>query len=330
MNPEVAQLTELIRHEGAFVHKIKSEVSKVIVGQNEMIERIIMGLLTGGHVLLEGLPGLAKTLTIRCIAESIRVNFNRVQFTPDLLPSDLTGTMIYNQKTSDFSAKKGPVFTNILLADEINRAPAKVQSALLEAMAEKQVTIGDATHKLPDPFLVLATQNPIEQEGTYILPEAQMDRFMFKILVGYPNREEEMRILDEQTGNAKGSINPVATGEQILKARGICNSIFMDQKVKDYILDLVFSTREAATRKNLKEFANLISIGASPRATISLGKAARAKAFIEGRGYVTPDDVKSVAPDILRHRILLTFEAQAEEVTTASLVKRLLQLVPAP
>jgi MoxR-like ATPase len=289
-----------------------------------------MGLLTGGHVLLEGLPGLAKTMTIRCIAESIRVNFNRVQFTPDLLPSDLTGTMIYNQKTSEFSAKKGPVFTNILLADEINRAPAKVQSALLESMAEKQVTIGEATYKLPDPFLVLATQNPIEQEGTYTLPEAQMDRFMFKVVVGYPNREEEMRILDEQTGNARGGITPVATGEQILKARGICNSIFMDQKVKDYILDLVFSTREAALRKNLKEFANLIAIGASPRATISLGKAARAKAFIEGRGYVTPDDVKSVAPDILRHRILMTFEAQAEEVTSTALVKRLLQLVPAP
>ncbi len=330
MNPEVAQLTELIKHEGAFVQQVKTEVSKVIVGQSEMIERIVMGLLTGGHVLLEGLPGLAKTLTIRSIADSIHVNFNRVQFTPDLLPSDLTGTMIYNQKTSEFFAKKGPVFTNILLADEINRAPAKVQSALLESMAEKQVTIGETTYKLPDPFLVLATQNPIEQEGTYTLPEAQMDRFMFKVMVGYPKREEEMRILEEQSGNAKAGITAVATGEQILKARAICQSIFVDQKVKDYILDLVFSTREARQRKNLKEFAELIAVGASPRATISLAKAAKAKAFIEGRGYVTPDDVKSVAPDILRHRILMTFEAQAEEVNSTALVKRLLQIVPAP
>ena len=330
MNPEVAQLTELIKHEGAFFKQVREEVSKVIVGQTDMIEKILMGLLTGGHVLLEGLPGLAKTLAIKSVAQSIHVNFNRVQFTPDLLPSDLTGTMIYNQKTGDFSAKKGPIFTNILLADEINRAPAKVQAALLESMAEKQVTIGEQSYKLEDPFLVLATQNPIEQEGTYPLPEAQMDRFMFKVVVGYPNRFEEMKVLEQQASSRKLEINPVASGMQIVKARNICNSVFMDQKVKDYILDLVFATREAGQKKNLKELAPYISIGASPRATISLARGAKAKAFLEGRGFATPDDVKAVAMDILRHRIVLSFEAQAEEVTAPILIKKLLAAVPAP
>ncbi|MEO5667413.1 MAG: MoxR family ATPase [Bdellovibrionota bacterium] len=330
MNPEVAQLTELIKHEGAFFKQVREEVSKVIVGQTDMIEKILMGLLTGGHVLLEGLPGLAKTLAIKSVAQSIHVNFNRVQFTPDLLPSDLTGTMIYNQKTGDFSAKKGPIFTNILLADEINRAPAKVQAALLESMAEKQVTIGEQSYKLEDPFLVLATQNPIEQEGTYPLPEAQMDRFMFKVVVGYPNRFEEMKVLEQQSSSRKVEINPVATGAQIVKARNICNNVFMDQKVKDYILDLVFATREAGQKKNLKELAPYISIGASPRATISLARGAKAKAFLEGRGFATPDDVKAVAMDILRHRIILSFEAQAEEVSAPILIKKLLAAVPAP
>jgi len=330
MNPEVAQLTELIKHEGAFFKQVREEVSKVIVGQSDMIEKILMGLLTGGHVLLEGLPGLAKTLAIKSVAQSIHVNFNRVQFTPDLLPSDLTGTMIYNQKTGDFSAKKGPIFTNILLADEINRAPAKVQAALLESMAEKQVTIGDESYKLEDPFLVLATQNPIEQEGTYPLPEAQMDRFMFKVVVGYPNRFEEMKVLEQQSSSRKVEINPVASGAQIVKARNICQAVFMDQKVKDYILDLVFATREAGQKKNLKELAPYISIGASPRATISLARGAKAKAFLEGRGFATPDDVKAVAMDILRHRIVLSFEAQAEEVTAPILIKKLLAAVPAP
>jgi MoxR-like ATPase len=330
MNPEVAHLTELVRNEGAFFKKVKEEIAKVVVGQSEMIDKILMGLLTGGHVLLEGLPGLAKTLTIKSVAEAIAVDFNRVQFTPDLLPSDLTGTMIYNQKTAEFTAKKGPVFTNILLADEINRAPAKVQAALLESMGERQVTIGDVSYKLPDPFLVLATQNPIEQEGTYPLPEAQMDRFMFKVVVGYPNRFEEQKVLEQQSGNEKATISPACNGAQITKARGICQAIFMDQKVKDYILDIVFATREASTKKNMKELAPYISIGASPRATISLAKGAKAKAFLEGRGFVTPDDVKAVAMDILRHRIVLSFEAQAEEISAPILIKKMLAAVPAP
>ena len=330
MNPEIAQLTELVRREGAFVQDVFEETSKVIVGQRVMVERIIMGLLTGGHVLLEGLPGLAKTLTVKTIAESVDIDFNRVQFTPDLLPSDLTGTMIYNQKTGEFSVKKGPVFTNILLADEINRAPAKVQAALLESMAEKQVTIGEETFKLSDPFLVLATQNPIEQEGTYPLPEAQMDRFMFKVVVGYPNRFEEMKILEQQSGGESKKIVAKATPQQIIKARALCSAIFIDQKVKDYILDLVFATREPKARKELKEMASYISVGASPRATISLAKASKAKAFLEGRGFVTPDDVKAVALDILRHRIALSFEAEAEEVDAPQVIKKVLSAVPAP
>lgn len=330
MNSDVAQLTELIKQESLFVQKVRDEVAKVVIGQGEMIEKIIMGMLTGGHVLLEGLPGLAKTLTIKTIAKAIHVDFNRVQFTPDLLPSDLTGTMIYNQKTGDFTAKKGPIFTNILLADEINRAPAKVQAALLESMGERQVTIGDTSYKLEDPFLVLATQNPIEQEGTYPLPEAQMDRFMFKVVVGYPNRFEEAKVLEQESGQARNQVEPVASGAQIIKARHICEAVFIDEKVKNYILDLVFATRDAATQKHLRELAPYISVGASPRATISLAKAAKAKAFVEGRGFVTPDDVKSVAMDILRHRLVLSFEAQAEEITPPHVVKKLLALVPAP
>ena len=330
MNPEIAQLTELVRQEGAFVARVNEEVSKVVVGQKSMVERIMMGLLTGGHVLLEGLPGLAKTLTVKTIAEAINVDFNRVQFTPDLLPSDLTGTMIYNQKTGEFTAKKGPIFTNILLADEINRAPAKVQAALLESMGERQVTIGDETFKLTEPFLVLATQNPIEQEGTYPLPEAQMDRFMFKVVVGYPNRFEEMKVLERQSGNEKFTVTHAATGAQILKARAICGAIFMDQKVKDYILDIVFATRDPKSRKELKDLEGMISIGASPRATISLARAAKAKAFIEGRGFVTPDDVKAVALDILRHRITLSFEAEAEAVNAPAIIRKVLSAVPTP
>jgi MoxR-like ATPase len=330
MNPEIAQLTELVRQESQFVGKVQEEVAKVIVGQKVMVERILMGLLTGGHVLLEGLPGLAKTLTVKTIADTISVDFKRVQFTPDLLPSDLTGTMIYNQKTGEFTVKKGPVFTNILLADEINRAPAKVQAALLECMGERQVTIGEVTHKLTEPFLVLATQNPIEQEGTYPLPEAQMDRFMFKVVVAYPNRFEEMKVLERQSGNDKTSATAVTSGAQILKARAISQAIFMDQKVKDYILDIVFATREPKARKELKEVEGLIQIGASPRATIALAKSAKARAFMEGRAFVTPDDVKAVALDVLRHRITLSFEAEAEDVTTPILIKRVLSAVPAP
>lgn len=330
MNPEVARLTELVQQEGAFIKEAQAEISRVVVGQRKMVERILMGFLTGGHVLLEGLPGLAKTLTVKTVAEALSVDFSRIQFTPDLLPTDLTGTMIFNQKTGDFTPKKGPVFTNILLADEINRAPAKVQAALLECMGEKQVTIGEETFKLDEPFLVLATQNPIEQEGTYPLPEAQMDRFMFKVVVNYPNRFEEMKVLELQSGNERVEIKPVAGAQQLLKARGICQAIFIDQKVKEYILDIVFATREISKHEGLKDLPNLISIGASPRATISLAKAAKAKAFIEGRGFVTPDDVKSIAEDVLRHRILLSFEAEAEEMTSANIVRKVLSTLPAP
>jgi MoxR-like ATPase len=330
MNPEVAQLTELVRREGAFFDNVQEEVGKVVVGQKGMVERILMGLLTGGHVLLEGLPGLAKTLTIKTVADVIDVKFNRVQFTPDLLPSDLTGTMIYNPKSGEFTAKKGPIFTNIVLADEINRAPAKVQSALLESMAEKQITIGETSYKLEEPFLVLATQNPIEQEGTYNLPEAQMDRFMFKVNVGYPNRFEELKIMERQSGSGNVKLSPQATSAQILKARGICTAIFMDPKVAEYILDIVFATRDPSSRKEIKELKSFISIGASPRATIFLAKAAKAKAFLEKRGFVTPDDVKAVALDVLRHRISLSFEAEAEEVSAPTIIKKVLAAIPAP
>jgi len=331
MSTNVAQLTELIKTEGAFIVDVRNEISKIVVGQDEMIEKIIMGMLTGGHVLLEGLPGLAKTLTINTIAKTLNVKFQRVQFTPDLLPSDLTGTMIFNQKNGEFTAKKGPIFCNILLADEINRAPAKVQSALLECMSEKQVTIGDTTHQLDEPFLVLATQNPIEQEGTYPLPEAQMDRFMFKVNVGYPNREEEMKILESQSDGSIAKVNSVATAQQLLKARSLCSEIYIDAKVKKYIIDLVFLTREPETASNgINELKPYINIGASPRATISLAKAAKAKAFLQGRGFVTPDDVKSVAMQILRHRLILTFEAEAEELNTDKIIQKVLSLVPTP
>lgn len=330
MNPEIAQLTEIVRQESAFLKQVQDEVGKVIVGQRLMVERVIMGLLTGGHVLLEGLPGLAKTLTVKSIAEALHVDFKRVQFTPDLLPSDLTGTMIFNQKSGEFSPKRGPIFTNILLADEINRAPAKVQSALLECMGEKQVTIGETTFRMEEPFLVLATQNPIEQEGTYPLPEAQMDRFMFKVVVGYPNRFEELKVLERQAGGENYKISATAGSDQILKARGLCQAIFMDQKVKEYILDLVFATREPKARPETKELEGLIAIGASPRATISLARAAKAKAFLEGRGFATPDDVKSIATDVLRHRIILSFEAEAEKITTQHIIRKVLAAIPTP
>ena len=330
MNPEIAQLTDLIRHESVFISKVQEEVARVVVGQKPMVDRILMGLLTGGHVLLEGLPGLAKTLTVKSVAEAVNVQFNRVQFTPDLLPSDLTGTMIYNQKTGEFTVKKGPVFTNILLADEINRAPAKVQAALLECMGERQVTIGETSYKLQEPFLVLATQNPIEQEGTYPLPEAQMDRFTFKVVVNYPNRFEEMKVLERQSGTERANISHAANAAQIIKARHLCEAIFIDQKVKDYILDIVFATREPKARKELKELEGLIAIGASPRATIFLARASKAKAFMDGRAFVTPDDVKAVAMDILRHRISLSFEAEAEAVTAVAVIKKVLSAIPTP
>lgn len=322
-------INQRVREESAFVTSLKQEVGKVIVGQSELIDRLIIGLLTNGHVLLEGVPGLAKTLTIQTLSQALSTDFQRIQFTPDLLPADLIGTLIYNQKEGDFIIKKGPVFSNIILADEINRAPAKVQSALLEAMQERQVTIGEETFSLPKPFLVMATENPVEQEGTYPLPEAQVDRFMLKICVGYPSREEERLILDRMAhAEPPAPIQPIITPEQILRARQTVDEIYIDDKIKAYIIDLIFATREPEQAGlNLKEY---IKYGASPRATISLTLAARAHAFMEGRGYVTPQDIKSVAPDVLRHRLLLTYEAEAEELTSDELIRQILAEIPVP
>ena len=322
-------INQRVREESIFIDSIKQEVGKVIVGQSELIDRLIIGLLTNGHILLEGVPGLAKTLTIQTLSQALSTNFQRIQFTPDLLPADLVGTLIYNQKEGDFIIKKGPIFSNIILADEINRAPAKVQSALLEAMQERQVTIGEETFILPTPFLVMATENPVEQEGTYPLPEAQVDRFMLKICVDYPSREEE-RIILERMAHAKplNPIQSVITPEQILSARKVVDEIYIDDKIKNYIVDIIFATREPdQAGLTINEY---IKYGASPRATISLTLAARAQAFIEGRGYVTPQDVKSVAPDVLRHRIILSYEAEAEEITSDKLIKEILAEIPVP
>ncbi|MBL7688238.1 MAG: MoxR family ATPase [Bdellovibrionaceae bacterium] len=305
------------------------EISKVVVGQREMVEGILMGLLTGGHVLLEGVPGLAQTLTISSVSQAISLNFGRIQFTPDLLPSDLIGTMIFNPKSGEFAPKKGPIFTNIVLADEINRAPAKVQSALLEAMAEKQVTIGDTTYKLEVPFLVLATQNPLEQEGTYPLPEAQMDRFMFKILVDYPTKDEELEIMNRMGKDSTPKIEPQISREELLRARSRVDEIYVDDKIRQYIVELVMATREP-TKYGLGALAPLLRVGASPRATISLIRAAKAHAFIRARGYVTAEDVKAVAPLVLRHRLILSFEAEAEEVRSDQVVKDLLSHIEVP
>ena len=322
-------INQRVREESIFIDSIKQEVGKVIVGQSELIDRLIIGLLTNGHILLEGVPGLAKTLTIQTLSQALSINFQRIQFTPDLLPADLVGTLIYNQKEGDFIIKKGPIFSNIILADEINRAPAKVQSALLEAMQERQVTIGEETFILPTPFLVMATENPVEQEGTSPLPEAQVDRFMLKICVDYPSREEE-RIILERMAHAKplNPIQSVITPEQILSARKVVDEIYIDDKIKNYIVDIIFATREPdQAGLTINEY---IKYGASPRATISLTLAARAQAFIEGRGYVTPQDVKSVAPDVLRHRIILSYEAEAEEITSDKLIKEILAEIPVP
>jgi MoxR-like ATPase len=323
------QLTEVIREKSQFVDQLFNEVGKVVVGQNTLIEKLVLALLCDGHVLLEGLPGLAKTLTVKTLATTIDAQFNRIQFTPDLLPSDLIGTMIFNQKTHEFFAKKGPIFTNIVLADEINRAPAKVQSALLEAMGEHQVTIGDTTYPLEDPFVVLATQNPIEQEGTYPLPEAQLDRFLFKIRVSYPSQSEEKLMMNRMTSNQQPHALKVCKPEQILQARKLCNEIYMDEKVKDYILNIVFASR-FPEKFGLDEIKNYISVGASPRATLALTNASRAHAFIRHRGYVTPEDVKSVAYDILRHRILLTYEADAENINSEQIIGKILDRIEVP
>jgi MoxR-like ATPase len=326
MDVDVLALNAAIKKESEFVGRMLEEVNKAVVGQTEMIEGILMGLLTGGHVLLEGVPGLAKTLTISTVSNSISLNFQRIQFTPDLLPTDLIGTMIFNPQSGEFAPKKGPIFTNIALADEINRAPAKVQSALLEAMAEKQVTIGEQTYKLEKPFLVLATQNPLEQEGTYPLPEAQMDRFMFKINVGYPTKEDEFEILNRMSLNEQPQINPVITKEDLLRAYNHVDSIYVDDKIKSYIVELIMATREPNSY-GLGHIANLLSVGGSPRATISLIRASKAHAFIRARGYVTVEDVKAVAYMVLRHRLILTYEAEAENVSTDDIIKELLNEV---
>jgi MoxR-like ATPase len=326
---DVRALNELVAKESAFVDRISNEVGKVIVGQAYMVERILIGLLTGGHVLLEGVPGLAKTLTVRTLCDAISAKFARIQFTPDLLPADLIGTVIYNQQKGEFTSKLGPVFANLVLADEINRAPAKVQSALLEAMQERQVTIGDKTYTLPEPFIVMATQNPIEQEGTYPLPEAQVDRFMLMVKVGYPSREDERKIMDRQTAVEPQKAEPTVTPAELLDARKIIKQVYVDDKVKDYIVEVVFATREPQ-KHGLKDLAPLIEFGASPRASIALNLAARAHAFLRHRGYVTPEDVKAVGPDVLRHRLVLTYEADAEEVTSEQIVRRVFEVVEVP
>jgi MoxR-like ATPase len=326
---DVRVINELVHQQSAFVDSLTAEVGKVIVGQKTMIERILIGLLTGGHVLLEGVPGLAKTLTVKTLADSLDMSFKRIQFTPDLLPADIVGTVIYNQAKSEFIPKKGPIFANLVLADEINRAPAKVQSALLEAMQERQVTIGDTTHPLPDPFLVMATQNPIEQEGTYALPEAQLDRFMLMIKVGYPTKEDERLIMDRMTSGMKVSASPVATPQRIAEARSVVQQVYIDEKIRDYIVSIVHATREPKAH-GLGELADFISFGASPRASIYLNLAARAHAFLRHRGYVTPEDIKAVGVDVLRHRVILTYEAEAEEITTETIIRKLFEHVEVP
>ncbi len=329
MNTDIRALGEAVARESTFVDALATETSKVIVGQRSMIERVLIGLLCNGHVLLEGVPGLAKTLTVRTFADAISAQFMRIQFTPDLLPADLVGTVIYNQQTASFAVRKGPIFTNVLLADEINRAPAKVQSALLEAMQERQVTIGNQSFPLPSPFIVLATQNPIEQEGTYPLPEAQLDRFMLKVKVNYPTREEEKQIMDRMGGELAPKAQKVVTPEQIARARQVMHQIYVDEKVKEYILSLVFATREPA-KYGVKDLADYLEYGASPRATLFLNMAAKAHAFLRHRGFVTPEDVKAIGFDVLRHRISLTYEAEAEELTPEKIIQRIFDRVEVP
>ena len=325
----VTEINQVVQRESLFLQDLKQEIAKVIVGQEDLVNKILVALIADGHILIEGVPGLAKTLTVKTLAEIINGTFQRIQFTPDLLPADVTGTLIFNPKEGSFSVRKGPVFANLVLADEINRSPAKVQSALLEAMQERQVTIGDETYKLPTPFMVLATENPVEQEGTYPLPEAQVDRFMLKINIGYPSKLEEKQILERMSANATPQVTGKVMLEQILKARQVADSIYVDEKVKDYILNLVFATRYPKEYK-LDNLAPYILYGASPRASIFLTKAAKAYAFLSGRGYVTPEDIKEIGPDVLRHRILLTYEAEAENVTTEEIIEKLFATVEVP
>lgn len=326
---EITELNEKIKRESEFIDILLNELNKVIVGQKDMVDRLLIGLLANGHILLEGVPGLAKTLAIKSLASTMQAKFQRIQFTPDLLPADLIGTMIYNQKESNFSIKQGPIFSNFILADEINRAPAKVQSALLEAMQERQVTIGQQTFQLEEPFLVLATQNPIEQEGTYPLPEAQVDRFMLKVKITYPSRSEEQKIMKLNTSESMPIINKVITKENILRARSLVHEIYMDEKIERYILDIIFATRKP-DEFGLADVKNLILYGASPRGTINLALAARAMAFIKRRGYVIPEDVRSVCLDVLRHRIAVTYEAEAEDINSENIIQQILNTVEVP
>src|SRR5512139_403875 len=328
MNTGIGAINEAVQEAGAFVRPLFGELSKVIVGQTYLVERLVVGLLANGHVLLEGVPGLAKTLSVKSLAQSLNVKFSRLQFTPDMLPADVVGTQIYNPQTGAFSTRKGPIFANLVLADEINRAPAKVQSALLEAMQERQVTIGDSTYPLDEPFLVMATQNPIEQEGTYPLPEAQIDRFMLKLKIDYPDPKEERQILDLMAQDVPIPIAKIVGPADILRVREVVKEVYMDDRIKDYIVQLVFATRKPQEFK--LDLKDLIQFGASPRATIYLAQAARAHAFIKGRGYVTPEDIKAVGMDVLRHRIILTYEAEAEELTTESVISRIFDAVQVP
>ena len=330
MSFNLAVLNEQIQKESVFLDAIQAELRKVLIGQEKMVQRLLIGLLAEGHILLEGVPGLAKTLAVKSLAQSINTTFHRIQFTPDLLPSDLIGTLIYNQKESSFEVKKGPIFANIILADEINRSPAKVQAALLEAMQEKQVSIGDKTYPLQEPFLVLATQNPIEQEGTYPLPEAQVDRFMLKVKVDYPSQDEEMSMLALMTSNAlPENVSAVVKPKQIMDARNIVRSIYVDEKIHKYVTDIVFATRYP-DKYGIEAIAGLIDVGASPRASLNLVRAAKANAFLQHRGYVTPEDIREVGMDVLRHRVLLSFEAEAEDVTVEDIIQTVFDTIPVP
>lgn len=329
MNVDVRAINEKIERESAFIDILTLEMNKVIVGQREMIERLLIGLLGNGHILLEGVPGLAKTLAINTLSKAVQASFSRVQFTPDLLPADVVGTMIYNIKDNAFSIKKGPIFANFVLADEINRAPAKVQSALLEAMQERQITIGDETFKLEEPFLVMATQNPVEQEGTYPLPEAQMDRFMLKVVIDYPKLADEQIIMRQNLNNSFTTVNPVVSVDQIIKAREVVNEVYMDEKIEKYILDIIFATRYPE-KYNLEKLKPLISFGASPRGSINLAKAAKCYAFIKRRGYVIPEDVRAIVYDVLRHRIGITYEAEAENITAMDIIHSIINEVEVP
>ncbi|WP_435260720.1 AAA family ATPase [Tenacibaculum sp. nBUS_03] len=329
MDVDVRVINEKIEQESAFVDLLTTEMNKVIVGQKHMIERLLIGLLGNGHILLEGVPGLAKTLAINTLSKAVQGSFSRVQFTPDLLPADVVGTMIYNVKENDFSIKKGPIFANFVLADEINRAPAKVQSALLEAMQERQITIGDETFKLDEPFLVMATQNPVEQEGTYPLPEAQVDRFMLKTVIDYPKLQDEQLILRQNLNGNYAKINPVVSIDQIIKAREVVNEVYMDEKIEKYILDIIFATRYPE-KYNLEKIQPLISFGSSPRGSIALAKAAKCYAFIKRRGYVIPEDVRAIAYDVLRHRIGITYEAEAENISSIDIINTIINEIQVP